>query len=184
MTAMPSNGPLPTYIPPPARQQAPAPEINPFADPDSNPRRSALSNNAAERQERLGRVRADLLAPRELTGGLMRSATQRKGDLLEPNRGHIRSASGNNMGSNATASSGVFPSASAETAWPAGRVDTNTMLPNQRLDIEAGGQWDDSVTVARYSSADTERSMPHWRTPSQWVTDQAKRSQGVSRLPG
>jgi len=184
MAAMQSNGPLPTYIPPPARQQAPPPEENPFADPDPDPRRSALTNNAVDRQERLGRVRADLLAPRELTGGLMRTATQRQANMPEPNRGHIRSASGNNIASNATASSGVFPSNSDNTAWPTGRVDANTMPPNQRLDIEAGGQWDDSVTVARYSRADTERSMPHYRTPSQWVSDQAKRNQGMTRLPG
>ncbi|PVH88546.1 hypothetical protein DL98DRAFT_648653 [Cadophora sp. DSE1049] len=184
MAAMPSSGPLPTYIPPPARQQAPPPEENPFADPDPDPRRSALTNNAVDRQERLGRVRADLLAPRELTGGLMRSATQRQANIPEPNRGHIRSASGNNIASNATAISGVFPSNSGNTAWAEGRVDASTMPPNQRLDIEAGGQWDDSVTVARYSRADTEKSMPHYRTPSQWVSDQAKRNQGMTRLPG
>ncbi|KAK0118840.1 hypothetical protein ONS96_011922 [Cadophora gregata f. sp. sojae] len=184
MASMPSNGPLPTYIPPAARQQAPPPEENPFADPDPDPRRSALTNNAVDRQERLGRVLADLLAPRELTGGLMRSTTQRDPNMPEANRGHIRNASGNNIDSNATASSGVFPSNSGNTAWPAGRVDESSMPPNQRLDIEAGGQWDDSVTVARYSRADTERSMPHYRTPSQWVSDQAKRNQGMTRLPG
>ena len=184
MAAVQSSGPLPTYIPPPTRQQAPPPEENPFADPDPDPRRSALTNNAVDRQERLGRVRADLLAPRELTGGLMRTATQRQANMPEPNRGHIRSASGNNIASNATASSGVFPSNSGNTAWPTGKVDANTMPPNQRLDIEAGGQWDDSVTVARYSRADTEASMPHYRTPSQWVSDQAKRNQGMTRLPG
>jgi hypothetical protein len=114
----------------------------------------------------------------------MRSATQRKGDLPEPNRGHIRTASGNNVVSNATARPGAFPSGNEKTACPGGRVDENNMPQNQGLDIEAGGRWDDSVTVARYSAADTERSMPHWRTPSQWVTDQAKRSQGMNRLPG
>ncbi|KAH7416990.1 hypothetical protein BKA64DRAFT_717824 [Cadophora sp. MPI-SDFR-AT-0126] len=184
MAVVQSSGPLPTYIPPPARQQAPPPEENPFADPDPDPRRSALTNNAVDRQERLGRVRADLLAPRELTGGLMRSATQRQANMPEPNRGHMRSASGNNIASNATAISGVFPSNSGNSAWPTGRVDADTMPPNQRLDIEAGGQWDDSVTVARYSRADTEKSMPHYRTPSQWVSDQAKRNQGMTRLPG
>ncbi len=39
-------------------------------------RQGGLTNNAVERQERLGRVRADLLGPKELDGGLMRSQTQ------------------------------------------------------------------------------------------------------------
>ncbi len=165
MGSTPTAGPLPTYIPPITMQQNSIQDDNPFADPK---RHSSLTNNAVDRQERLGRVRADLLAPRELTGGLMRSATQRQANPPEPNRKHIRTTSGNNIVSNlgpAVAASGD----SSTAIWPSGRVEANAMPPNARLDIEAGGQWDDSVTVARYSRADTEMSMPHWRTPSQWV---------------
>ncbi|CZT03043.1 hypothetical protein WAI453_012241 [Rhynchosporium graminicola] len=178
MASTPATGPLPTYHPPPLRQQAPSPDENPFSDPNPDPRRrSALSNNTADRQERLVRVRADLLAPRELTGGLMRSVPQGQRNLPEPNRGHIRKASGNNI-------LDYPPPLRVGNVFPEARVDGNDISRNQRLDIEAGGQWDDSVTIARYSTAETERSIPHWRTPSQWVTDQANRSQGMNRLPG
>ncbi|KAK6586376.1 hypothetical protein PZA11_001433 [Diplocarpon coronariae] len=138
----PPPGPLPTDNPP-TMQERFIPDENPFADPK---RYSSLTNNAVDRQERLGLVRTDLLAPRELSGGLMRAATLRQANTVDGNGRHIRSNSGSSIPGHAE-TSGLGFSAPTRAVRQAGRIDSAT-VPS--LSYEASGQWDDSRTAARF----------------------------------
>jgi hypothetical protein len=111
---------------------------------------SMISRDGVERQERLARVRTDLLSKRELKSGLARN------------------------GERATMSKDTM-----DVAGVYGSLDEK-----DRVEIEAsGGLWEDAVTVAkRESVAESEASLPRWRTPVSWVRDQ--RMRGWGRLSG
>lgn len=126
------------------------------------------SNDAVDRQERLGRVRTDLLNNKDLNtslgGSLMRS----------------QSKAGQGF-------QGVgIPANGLGLSPPPRRFPT---IRERRggegvdiLDIEAAGQVDDSVTIAaRNSRVESVASMPRWRDPIAWARDQARRNNSVSR---
>lgn len=59
------------------------------------------------------------------------------------------------------------------------------MRADDRLDIAAGGEWDDSITVARHDSrVDSMASAPKFRTPVSWARDQTRRLEGLRKLNG
>jgi hypothetical protein len=113
-------------------------------------RQSGLTNNAVERQERLGRVRADLLGPKELGGGLMRSQTQRMPMPIVPPAILNAKGSGGPVGSGwgGEGRGGNFNSGMLK------RVRNELMAEKDRIDIEASGRWEEPVTVARNYSRD------------------------------
>ncbi|PBP27288.1 hypothetical protein BUE80_DR001577 [Diplocarpon rosae] len=124
----PATGPLPKYNPPTMQER-----FMPIEDPFTDPKRySSLTNNAVDRQERLGLVRADLLAPREA-------------NPADPNMRYNRSNGDNTMDGLGLAGLGLDPP--MRTVWPTGRDDSPTVPP---LNIEAGGQWDSSRKVAMF----------------------------------
>ncbi|PBP26870.1 hypothetical protein BUE80_DR002140 [Diplocarpon rosae] len=124
----PPTGPLPKYNPP-TMQEKFVPIEDPFADPK---RYSSLTNNAVDRQERLGLVRTDLLAPREA-------------NPADTNMRYNRSNDDNTMDGLGLAGLGLDPP--MRTVWPTGRDDSPTVPP---LNTEAGGQWDSSRKVAMF----------------------------------
>jgi hypothetical protein len=109
-----------------------------------------ISKDGVERQERLARVRTDLLGNRELKTGLARN-------------GEGQTRNKENFG----------------VARRSGSIDEK-----DRVEIEANsGLWEDAITVAkRESMAESEASLPRWRTPVSWVRDQRIRRWG--RLSG
>ncbi|KAH8665103.1 hypothetical protein BGZ60DRAFT_63623 [Tricladium varicosporioides] len=126
------------------------------------------SNDAVDRQERLGRVRTDLLNNKDLNtslgGSLMRS----------------QSKAGQGF-------QGVgIPTTGLGLSPPPRRFPTVRERRGGEgvdiLDIEAAGQFDDSVTVAaRNSRVESVASMPRWRDPITWARDQARRNNSASR---
>ena len=113
-------------------------------------RQSGLTNNTVEKQERLGRVRADLLGPKELGGGLMRSQTQRMPMPIVP-RAILNakvSAGAGRGGGGGGGGKGNFNSGTLK------RVRNELMADKDRIDIEASGRWEEPVTVARNYSRD------------------------------
>lgn len=109
-----------------------------------------ISKDGVERQERLARVRTDLLGNRELKTGLARN------------------------GEGETRNKGTFGVARG----------SGSINEKDRVEIEANsGLWEDAITVAkRESVAESEASLPRWRTPVSWVRDQRLRRWG--RLSG
>jgi len=112
---------------------------------------SSLSSYAVERQDRLDRVRTDLLAERELGfgGGLMKGK-----NVAQP---------WGNENVNAGGARGLG------------------LDERERVNIDAGGRWEEPVTVAaRNSVATSVDSVPRWRDPVTWARDQARRNDSRS----
>ncbi|KAI9053739.1 hypothetical protein LZ554_002690 [Drepanopeziza brunnea f. sp. 'monogermtubi'] len=179
MSSFPSaTGPsFPAYLPPRMPERT-AQNDNPFVDP-SNPfadptRKSTLTNNAIEREERLGYVRPELLAPREMHGGLMRSATRQQGIDMQPNGNHIRSASGNEGSGYGDADSYSNASANVNANLPASRA-----YPNAQLPVIPDERWNEPLDTrfAQATYAAEPETQARYQTQSQWVNDQTYRGQ-------
>ncbi|KAJ5032754.1 uncharacterized protein L3040_009347 [Drepanopeziza brunnea f. sp. 'multigermtubi'] len=183
MSSLPSaTGPsFPAYLPPRMPERT-VQNDNPFVDP-SNPfadptRKSTLTNNAIEREERLGYVRPELLAPREMHGGLMRSATRQQGIDMQPNGNHIRSASGNEGSGYGDADSSSNANTNVNEHLPASRA-----YPNAQLPVMPDERWnqplDTRFAQATYSAEPEPEpeTQARYQTQSQWVNDQTYRGQ-------
>lgn len=124
--------------------------ISPHTLNRNNRGESIISKDGVDRQERLARVRTDLLGRRELKTGLAGKTAQEieEREMISHTRG-------------------------------SGIVDKK-----DRVEIQASaGMWEDPITIARRESrAESEESLPRWRTPVSWVRDQ--RMRGWGRLSG
>ncbi|PMD63507.1 uncharacterized protein K444DRAFT_626588 [Hyaloscypha bicolor E] len=107
--------------------------LSPLTLNPNNRGESMISKDGVERQERLARVRTDLLGNRELKTGLARN------------------------GEGETRNKGTFGVARG----------SGSINEKDRVEIEANsGLWEDAITVAkRESVAESEASLPRWRTP-------------------
>ncbi|RFU24938.1 hypothetical protein B7463_g11401, partial [Scytalidium lignicola] len=115
-----------------------------------------MANNSLDREERLGLVRNSLLRLQDRNGPLIRSQSQARGqsETLDECRGNEYSAKG------------------LKGDWKGLR-----MSERDRVDIEAGGQWEAPITIAACDSRiDSVVSMPRWRDPVTWVKDQVERN--------
>ena len=124
--------------------------LSPLTLNPNNRGESMISKDGVERQERLARVRTDLLGNRELKTGLARN------------------------GEGETGNKRTFGVARG----------SGSINEKDRVEIEANsGLWEDAITVAkRESVAESEASLPRWRTPVSWVRDQRMKRWG--RLSG
>ena len=158
----------------------------------------ADDNNAADRQERLGLVRASLLRQKELNGGLIGNTQTANPAISLPRKAFLKKVDGRL----------VLDRGLKLDARSDGRFNEK-----ERVGIEASGRWEDSATVSRVSlgsgvgrgvgmemekrnmvsrDEEVERraereskiSLAKWRDPVSWVKDQVeRRNGGMQRLP-